>query len=170
VADKPALTFRRIDPALDAEVAYSHYRDACTASFGDDASCSTPKAYLAWLTNRVMEFPDGHVIAMLGDEPIGQLELQVPYGLKVGYVNLFYVVAKWRRLGFGRRLHDYAERYFRSWEAESIELHVASGNHAAIRFYRSLGYHRALVEDEGGRMWRMEKSLIVPSPKLISRS
>ena len=96
---------------------------------------------------------------MLGDRVVGQLELQVPYGHSVGYVNLFHVARDWRRLGFGRRLHEYADRYFRSWEASRIELHVSPTNHPAIQFYRSLGYRLAMVESQGGRMWQMERRL-----------
>ena len=160
IVPAPLLSFRRIDPATDAELAYSHYRNAAIASFGDGEHGSTYEAYVSWLRNRVEEFPDGNVIAMLGHQVIGQLELQVPYGLRIGYINLFYVTRPWRRLGFGRRLHEYAERYFQSWEADQIELHVAPHNTAAVRFYRSLGYKLAIVETTGGRMWKMQRQTL----------
>jgi ribosomal protein S18 acetylase RimI-like enzyme len=157
------LIYRRIDPVADADVAYANYRDACAASFGDDGRCITQAAYLKWLGDRVDEFPDGHVLATLanrGGAIVGQLELQVPYGLHVGYVNLFHVSRDWRRLGFGSQLHEeYAERYFRAWEADTIELHVSPTNHAAVQFYRSLGYTLASVETKGDRMWRMQRRL-----------
>ena len=104
---------------------------------------------------RIEEFPDGHVIACIGDRFVGQLELQVPYGLPTGYVNLFYVAPAWRRLGFGRQLHAFAERYFRSWEATAVELHVSPSNEAAVAFYRSLGYRTVGREDDGERLWKM---------------
>jgi ribosomal protein S18 acetylase RimI-like enzyme len=156
----PPLTYRRIDPTTDADLAYANYRETAIASFGDAAHYSPRSSYLRWLTERVDEFPDGHVLATLGPSGpvIGQLELQVPYGLNVGYVNLFYVARDWRRFGFGRRLHDdYLLRYFRSWEADTIELHVSPTNHAAVQFYRSLGYALAAVEADGERMWRMSR-------------
>src|SRR5215471_6432641 len=119
------LTFRRINPDTEGDLAYANYHEAGVLSFGDASHCSTKAAYLKGLAARVEEFPDGHVLAMLGEDVVGQLELQVPYGLRVGYVNLFYVTRDWRRLGFGRRLHEeYLLRYFRSWEAETVELHV----------------------------------------------
>ena len=59
-------------------------------------------------------------------------------------------------VGFAQRMHEYAVRYFRSWEAASVELHVAARNERAMRFYRSLGYRAVRRE---GRLWRMEKSL-----------
>jgi ribosomal protein S18 acetylase RimI-like enzyme len=163
----PLLTFRRIDPATDGELAYANYHEAGVISFGDSSHSSSTTAYLKGLAARVEEFPDGHVLAMLGDRVVGQLELQVPYGLNTGYVNLFYVARNWRRLGFGRRLHEeYLLRYFRSWEADTVELHVSPTNHAAVQFYRSVGYKLATVEPGGGRMWRMELRL----PKLAATS
>ena len=155
------LTYRRIDPVADGDLAYAHYRETAIASFGDGDRCSSQQSYLRWLSNRIQEYPDGHAFAALPDgRVIGQLELQVPYGLSIGYVNLFYVARAWRRLGLGRRLHqEYVDRYFQSWDADTIELHVAPRNHAAIQFYRSLGYTLSSTETDGTRMWRMQRQL-----------
>ena len=101
---------------------------------------------------------DGHVLAMTenGDGPVGQMELQVPYGLTIGYVNLFTVARRYRGLGFGRAIHEYAVRYFRSWEADTIELHVSPSNDPALTFYRRMGYRYVRSE---GALWRMAKDL-----------
>src|SRR3954471_18861055 len=133
-----SLTFRRIDPIRDARIAVAHHLDACVASFGTDASYQGDAPYLKWLRARTEEYPDGHVLAYRRSDGacVGQLELQVPYGLSVGYVNLFYVTAMFRRQGYGAALQDYAERYFRSWEASRIDLHVSPANQAAVCFYR----------------------------------
>jgi len=106
----------------DSEIAFDSYRQACIASFGSAESCSSRESYLSWLSRRIEEFPDGHVMAHLGDRFVGQMELQVPYGMTTGYINLFYVAPAWRRLGFGRRLHEFAERYCCSWEATRIDF------------------------------------------------
>jgi ribosomal protein S18 acetylase RimI-like enzyme len=152
------LTYRRIDCSVDLPLAYSHYRETCVASFGSSRRCMGQPAYAQWLARRVEEFPDGHVLALLRGQVVGQLELQVPYGLDRGYVNLFYVAAPWRRLGFGRRLHDFALTYFRSWEAAWIDLHVSSTNAPALCFYRSLGYRIAQIEPGHPQTtWRMER-------------
>ena len=157
----PPLTFRTIDPSAgaDATLAYENHCDACRASFGPRARCSPFEQYRRWLASRVEEFPDGHVLALLGERCVGQLELQVPYGLDVGYVNLFCVTRPFRRQGFGRVLHDFAERYFRSWEATRIQLDVSPDNRAAVGFYRHLGYRFSHIDGETARLWRMEKSL-----------
>jgi ribosomal protein S18 acetylase RimI-like enzyme len=154
----PTLAYRTIDPDSpgDAEIAVENYLAACRASYGDDAGFPGPKRHLAWLRSRVEEFPDGHVLAFLGDRCVGQLELQVPYGLTTGYVNLYCVTEAFRGQGYGRRLHEYADRYFRSWEADRIELHVSPLNQKALGFYRHMGYRLARVE---GRLWRMARSL-----------
>ena len=154
----PGLTYRTIDPDSpdDADLAIAAYLDACRASYGDASSFPGRRRHLAWLRSRVEEFPDGHVLAFEQGQCVGQLELQVPYGLTTGYVNLYYVTEAFRGQGYGRRLHEYAGRYFRSWEANRIELHVAPLNQNAVGFYRHLGYERVRVE---GRLWRMRKSL-----------
>jgi ribosomal protein S18 acetylase RimI-like enzyme len=153
----PPITYRTIDPDADAALAVENYHDACIASFGDESRYQGAAKYLSWLRGRIEEFPDGHVLAMLGDRCIGQLELQVPYGLTVGYVNLFCVTPPFRGLGFARTLHQYADRYFRSWEATRIELHVSSTNHRAVGFYRAMGYR--FVRQENG-LWEMARHLI----------
>jgi ribosomal protein S18 acetylase RimI-like enzyme len=153
----PVLTFRRLDPDRDAEFAYENYRETCLASFGYDERGLSREGYLQWLGGRVEEFPEGHVLALTeAAEPVGQMELQVPYGLTTGYVNLYCVSRAYRGLGFGRAMHVYAERYFRSWEAGTIELHVSPTNDAALKFYRRMGYRYVRSE---GALWRMAKDL-----------
>ena len=154
----PPLSFRTINPdsAADADLSIGAYLDACRASYGDDSGFPGRRRHLDWLRSRVEEFPDGHVLAFDGPRYVGQLELQVPYGLKTGYVNLYFVAGPLRGKGYGRRLHDYADRYFRSWEAERIELHVSPLNEPALGFYRHMGYRLAKVE---GRLWRMARAL-----------
>jgi ribosomal protein S18 acetylase RimI-like enzyme len=156
-----SLRFRTIDPVRDAQLAVANHVDACIASFGTDASFQGSDPYLSWLRARVEEFPDGHVLAFGADgECVGQLELQVPYGLTVGYVNLFYVAERYRGRGFGRALHEYAERYFRSWDAARIDLHVSPSNESAVGFYRRIGYKLKRVETRRpGSMWLMSKPL-----------
>jgi ribosomal protein S18 acetylase RimI-like enzyme len=67
-------------------------------------------------------------------------------------------------------LHRYAERYFRSWEAESAELHVSPQNIRAIRFYRRLGYAFDKSADGGSymtreaRLWKMTKPIGAGTP------
>ena len=140
------LTYRRIELPRDSARAITYHRDACRASFGDSSferRLEHPGRYLDGLAARIEEFPDGHLLAYLGASCVGQLELQVPYGLDVGYVNLFYVTPIFRGRGYGRLLQTRAEQYFRSWEARRIELHVSPRNRRAVGFYRAMGYQEA---------------------------
>ncbi len=157
VVPGPPLTFRRLDVDRDGPAAYARYRDAARASLGPGVTGDRRLPYLAGLRDRCLEYPDGHLLATVGDDVVGQLELQVPYGTDVGYVNLFYVAPRWRRLGLGRQLHDRAAIYFRSWAATAVELHVGPTNAAALAFYRSRGYR--LAETDGRHLWRMRLEL-----------
>lgn len=155
----PSLTFRTIDPDAEAVLAYEGYLDACRASFGSDAAAGGFEQHTRWLRARVEEFPDGHVFAWHGDRCVGQLEVQVPYGATVGYVNLLRVAPDARRRGYGRQLQQYAERYCRSWEADRLGLDVSPDNRAAVGFYRHLGYRFTHIAGEQARLWRMAKRL-----------
>ena len=150
------LTYRRIDPVADEAMAYENYLAACTASYGDDSKAISVRRYRAWLRSRVDEYPDGHVLALLESTPVGQLELQAPYGLATGYINLYAVAAPFRGMGFGRLMHGYVEEYFRSWEVRHIELHVSPNNVAALNLYRSLGYE---FVKQDGRQWLMRRTV-----------
>jgi GNAT superfamily N-acetyltransferase len=160
VISAPTLTYRTIDPDADASLAIANHWDACVASFGSAASAhyQGATAYLNWLRTRVEEYPDGHVLAYLENDCVGQLELQVPYGSCDGYVNLYHVCEKHRGKGIGRLMHDYVERYCRSWEAKKIELHVSPTNRRAMGFYRVLGYRLVAASDQA-HLWRMAKTL-----------
>ena len=156
----PTLTYRRIDPVGDAALAARHHYDACVASFGDDSRYEGREKYLVLLKRQVEQYPEGCVLAYEKDRCVGQMELQVPYGLTAAYVNLYYVTPEFRGRGYGALMHDYAERYARSWEAGRIELHVSPTNERAVRFYRRMGYKFiAADEDPMTRLWKMAKVL-----------
>jgi ribosomal protein S18 acetylase RimI-like enzyme len=160
VITTPTLTYRTIDPDDDASLAIANHWEACVASFGSAAPShyQGATAYLNWLRTRVEEYPDGHVLAYLENECVGQLEIQVPYGSSDGYVNLYHVHDRFRGKGLGRLMHDYVERYCRSWKATKVGLHVSPTNQRAMGFYRALGYRVVAASDEA-HLWRMSKSL-----------
>src|SRR5678816_3594168 len=95
----PPLVFRTIDLDVDHTIVIRNYRDTSAASYGPSARCPLA-TYLPWPTARVEEFPDGHVLAWLSDDCVGQLELQVPYGQTRGYVNLYCVTPRFRGKGY----------------------------------------------------------------------
>ena len=138
-------------------MAYAHYREASIASYGRDVT--EKHRYLPWLRSRIDEFPDGHLLAYLASKCVGQLELQVPFGLSCGYINLFYVNSSFRRQGFGRLLHARAEQYFRSWEANRIELDVSNVNEDAVCFYLAMGYRFSREKSPHHPLRRMFRGL-----------
>ncbi len=150
----PLLTYRTIDADADAQCCWKNQRDACIASFGNDRSLAPRHRYLRWLREKVEEFPDGFVLAFQEDQCIGELQLQVPYGMSAGYINLYHVRESFRGQGFGRLMHQYADRYFQSWEAKRIDLHVSPTNQRAVGFYRAMGYRFVRRE---GRLWLMSR-------------
>jgi ribosomal protein S18 acetylase RimI-like enzyme len=158
------LTYRPIDLELHLELAVQNHYRACVASFGDDRRYEGRAAYLRYLREQVEVFPEGSVLAFEGRECVGQLELRVPYGLATGYVGLYYVTPAFRGRGYGRRLNAYAERYFRSWEATRVELHVSPTNSRAVSFYQRLGYDFTNAEPPGAALRRMAKALDVTVP------
>ena len=154
------LTYRTIDPSADAARVVGHQRDACVATFGNLKRHQGDERYLAWLAAKVEEFPEGFVLAFHGGRCVGHLELEVPYGLTTGYISLYYVTPPFRGMGLGRRMHqDYAERYFRSWEATRVELHVSPLNRRAVGFYQRLGYRFVGGEVPTAPLRRMAKVL-----------
>lgn len=155
IIQAPPLTFRTIDPVADGDLAAAHHRDACVASFGSDRHWEGRERYLAGLARRVEEYPDGHVLAFAGERCVGQLELEVPYGSSTGYASLYCVAEAFRGQGFGRLLHQYAVRYFRSWGATEARLHVSPTNTHAVDFYRHMGYRLTRAPHGPGRMWTM---------------
>jgi ribosomal protein S18 acetylase RimI-like enzyme len=164
----PTITYRPIVLPDDASLCAANHRDACLLSYGHDRATPSKSAYLDWLARRIVRFPDGHLLAHLGgDRFLGQLELEARG--RVGYIDLFYVAAPFRRMGFGRRLHDRALEYFRAHGCDTLELHVARANTPALRFYQSLGYKTSRdPADNHDELWMMRGELAAltpPSPR-----
>lgn len=57
-----------------------------------------------------------------------------------GWINYLAVEPRLQRTGLGRLLMGEAERLLRSVGCPKINLQVRSGNDAAVRFYRELGF------------------------------
>ena len=64
---------------------------------------------------------------------------------RVGYVVTLDVAEAWRRRGLARRLMAEVECRLHAAGAVAMELHVFTGNAAAIRLYEALGYARVGV-------------------------
>ena len=62
-----------------------------------------------------------------------------------GYVVTLDVAVEYRGRGVARMLMEQAEARVAAVEAQSMELHVFTGNEGAIRFYERVGYERIAV-------------------------
>lgn len=101
------------------------------------------------------------VLAEAGQELAGFVIAEVAEG--AGYVVTVDVAPAWRRRGLGRRLMEELEAKVRAAGAETIMLHVFTGNDAAVRMYEALGYERKGVARRfygvGRDGWVYEKPL-----------
>ena len=71
---------------------------------------------------------------------------------QTGYVVTLDVAPEWQRKGVARRLMEEVEARVRAGGGRGMELHVFTGNAAAIRFYEGMGYGRVgIVEHFYGR-------------------
>jgi ribosomal-protein-alanine N-acetyltransferase len=61
---------------------------------------------------------------------------------RTGYVVTLDVAPAWRRRGLARRLMAEVESRFHAAGSVGMELHVFTGNAAAIQFYEAIGYTR----------------------------
>ena len=61
--------------------------------------------YLERLRQRQTRFPDGYVHLWYRDKIIGQVEMQILEEPRIGYVNLFYLIAEMRGTGAATTLH-----------------------------------------------------------------
>jgi ribosomal-protein-alanine N-acetyltransferase len=67
---------------------------------------------------------------------------------RAGYVVTLDVSPESQRKGIARRLMAKIEYRARELGAESMALHVFTGNGGATRFYDALGYERLAVEED----------------------
>jgi ribosomal-protein-alanine N-acetyltransferase len=82
----------------------------------------------------------------MGGFVIVHLEEQLRAGRR-GYVVTLDVADRWRRHGLASALMDKAEERASEAGAAAMELHVFTGNEAAIRFYEARGYVRTGVAE-----------------------
>ncbi|MGM0885975.1 MAG: GNAT family N-acetyltransferase [Bacillota bacterium] len=155
------MIFRTIDMDKDKDLIIKFRKDSFVVSFGTDAGFGDENAYLQRMEERVRNFPDGQVILEKGQEPIGQMELQIREyeGTEIGYVNLFYLIPEYRSKGLGKELVRYAENFFRKFNVSEYHLRVSPDNQRAIRLYTNSGMIKIKEENEKNPVWRMRKSL-----------
>jgi ribosomal protein S18 acetylase RimI-like enzyme len=155
------LSYRTINIEIDREIIVTFRKDAFVVSFGTDEVFRDEEAYVGGMKERVGRFPDGQVLIEMGDETIGQMELDIKEydGNEIGYVNLYYLISAYRNKGLGKQLVHYAEEFFKKHGVSEYHLRVSQTNQAAIRLYTKHGMELAGEEHEQYALYRMKKHL-----------
>lgn len=98
------MNFRAIDIEKDKDMMIQFRKDAFVVSFGTEEGFDET-GYLKRMRERVNKFPDGQVIIDVEHRPIGQMELHITEygGIKIGYVNLYYLIPEYRGKGLGKK-------------------------------------------------------------------
>ena len=91
--------------------------------------------------------------AMLGDEPVGviQMDLGRDADQGVGYIPFVYMLPSFRQHGMGVQLIGQAVATYRPLGRDRLRLRCAPDNHIAQRFYKRYGFHK-IGEAEGTRV------------------
>jgi [ribosomal protein S18]-alanine N-acetyltransferase len=134
--------------AMD-EISLRNYRGLdIEAMFRLDIDCFAPEFRFDRESMRAFA-EDRGAIALLAETMGGELAgfviihvERVAVRRRRGYVVTLDVAEEWRRKGLAGRLMREAEARAIAAGARWMELHVFTGNDAAIRFYERLGYER----------------------------
>jgi [ribosomal protein S18]-alanine N-acetyltransferase len=116
------------------------------AMFRLDVACFAPEFRFDRASMRAFAEERGAlalVAETTGGELVGFVIVHVERGgAGRGYLVTLDVAEEWRRKGIAERLMREAEARTIAAGARWMELHVFTGNEAAIRFYERLGYER----------------------------
>ena len=144
---------------LDADAAFYQncYADAWQSAHGDLEGYSAP-VYLHAAQEHRRADPESVLRMLIGDEPVGLLDLDTKRGAHAGYgwISLLYLLPEYRHQGYGIQVLGRAYRKYESLGRRSVRLNVASENTAARAFYEKEGFARL---GESGGLLLLEKKL-----------
>ncbi|MGF6949093.1 RimJ/RimL family protein N-acetyltransferase [Neobacillus sp. B4I6] len=145
------MEFVPIDISKHKDYVIPFRRDSFIVSFGTDKDFGDENQYLIWLQQQSSQNPNGFVLVVENDIPIGQLELTVKEyeGKVIGYVNLYYLIPEKRGEGLGSLLHAYAINFFENNNVSEYHLRVSPTNKQAIAFYKKNGMKQIKTEMDG---------------------
>lgn len=130
------------------KVELRRYRvDDLEAMFRLDVACFAPEFRFDRASMRAFAEERGAlalVAETVAGELVGFVIVHVERGAagRRGYLVTLDVAEEWRRKGIAGKLMREAEARTVAAGARWMELHVFTGNEAAIRFYERLGYER----------------------------
>lgn len=159
------IKFRLVQPDLDKDTLLAFYLDT---SEGEEPIQLDEAEYLAFAKQKADDFPAGFVLAMQGEQAIGELVLRIKEyeGRDIGYISFIYLIPECRGKGYSQLLFDYAEEQFRKLNLPEYHLRVAQSNARAQRFYEKQGMVRLAEEYNtlNQRSWRMGKVFTSSEP------
>ncbi|YCO04936.1 GNAT family N-acetyltransferase [Vibrio sp. VNB-15] len=155
------MEFVPVDLSLHLDLCIAFRRDAYEVSFGHQNGFDTQEITF-WFAS-IAEDPEAGFFHVIKDgEIIGQLECRHPVldeeGLRFGYINLVYLLPKFRNQGLGKQLQDFLLKRFADDGCTYARLRYIPGNHAGERFYRKQGWYPVGKPGERGQL--MQKDLL----------
>ena len=140
-SNRPRLEFKPIDLDKHADLCIEFAQDSHRLTHGPDAVFEGGDAYIARMREKIAADPESCLFAWLDGEIVGQLNIGVfTPNPTIGYVNVFYVVEKWRGKGVAGEIEEFACARLKSAGFAEAWLGVAWANHRAVRFYEKRGW------------------------------
>ena len=135
------IIFRKIDLERDISVCIEFREDSFKESFplSDDWKDQWDEGeYRTWLLERAKQYPEGFLHIWRDEEIIGQLEFK--YENSTGHINLYYLRADCRGMGYGFLAHEHVVRTLLNHKCNTATLRVSPTNVRAIAFYKKIGW------------------------------
>jgi ribosomal protein S18 acetylase RimI-like enzyme len=103
------------------------------------------KEYHREKLRRALKQDSSHlVVAVLGKEIVGWLWLRMEKdrstGERFGYIKTIIVKPEHRHQGFGRKLLEFADRFFQEKRINRIDLIAGAANREALMFFEEMGF------------------------------
>lgn len=146
------LWYQPLDPKRDGEFYYQCRKEAWVTIHGSLASFDGD-AFLADAQRQAKASPQALWQAMLGEEPAGLVQMDIPTAKEtgIGYLPFVYILPEFRRRGLGVQLLGQGVSVLRPLGCEKLRLRCAPDNEVAQRFYAHYGFHK-IGEAPGSRV------------------
>lgn len=146
------LWYRPLDLGKDSEFYYQCRKEAWQTIHGSLANFDGD-AFLADARRQAKASPQALWQAMLGDEPAGLVQMDIPTAKEtgMGYLPFVYLLPDFRRRGLGVQLLGQGVSVLRPLGCTKLRLRCAPDNHAAQRFYARYGF-RKIGQAPGSRV------------------
>ena len=157
----PSLSAENFDPADDPDWYSSCYADAWRCAHGNLKGYS-PQLYLSAAVSHHAG-DEGAVLRIRnGAETVGLIDMDTRRGMEdgAGWISQLYLCPEYRNRGLGIQVLARALMHYSSLGRNTLRLHVAESNKAALAFYRKWGFQEISSERNSlGRLLLMERPI-----------